>query len=296
MLPCVVAGVFDVEMPCYHPIKAYQGSGGLFFWRKAGTDKELMVACGQCVGCRLERSRTWAARCMHEASLHQENCFITLTYREDPHDLRYRDFQLFMKRLRKVAPGVRFYMCGEYGEEFSRPHFHACLFGFNFPDRVPMGRRLFRSALLDRLWSHGYASIGSVTFQSAAYVARYIMKKVTGDPADDHYRYVIPDTGEVIQRTPEFCHMSLKPGIGARWLDRYLSDVYPSGKMVVRGVETRPPRYYDKVFKRVDRDEYELMKSERLADGFGPDNSEARLADREIVTNARVRALRRKSF
>lgn len=284
-------------MPCFKPIKAYRGStGGLFFWRKSGTDSELFVACGQCIGCRLERSRVWAARCMHEASMHDENCFITLTYKDDPFNLEYRDFQLFMKRLRKVAPGVRFYMCGEYGEEFSRPHFHACLFGYNFPDRVRFGSRLYRSALLERLWPHGFSSIGAVTFESAAYVARYILKKITGDLADEHYRYVIPDTGEVIQRNPEFCHMSLKPGIGTGWLNRYLSDVYPDGDMVVRGVKTRPPRYYDKVFKRIDPVEYAYMKDARVANGFGPDNSEARLSDREVVTHARVRSLRRKTF
>jgi len=233
---------------------------------------------------------------MHEASMHDENCFITLTYKDDPFDLNYRDFQLFMKRLRKIAPGVRFYMCGEYGEEFSRPHFHACLFGYNFPDRVRFGRSLFRSAILERLWPHGFSSIGAVTFESAAYVARYILKKVTGDLSDEHYRFVIPDTGEVIVRTPEFCHMSLKPGIGTGWLNKYLSDIYPDGDMVVRGVKTRPPRYYDKVYKRIYPEEYAYMKSERVASGFGSDNSEARLSDREVVAHARVRALRRKTF
>lgn len=288
-------------MPCYSPLKAYRDdSGALFFWHKAGTDASLMVPCGQCVGCRLERSRQWAARCMNEASLHSENCFITLTYKDAPPSLCYRDFQLFMKRLRKVFPKVRFYMCGEYGENFERPHYHACLFGMNFPDRVKFGRKLYRSALLERLWPHGFSSIGDVTFESAAYVARYIMKKVTGDLADEHYSYgVDPDTGEILRREPEFCHMSLKPGIGAAWLHRYVSDVYPDGKMVVRGSESSPPRYYDKLFRRIDRREFEYMKSERSAN-ITPEQhaegSDARLAVRRQVAEARIKRLVRSTF
>ena len=284
-------------MPCYNPLQAFRDSksGALFFWHKAGTDQSIYVPCGQCVGCRLERSRQWAVRCMNEASLHSENCFITLTYKDAPQSLNYRDFQLFMKRLRKVFPRVRFYMCGEYGDNFDRPHFHACLFGINFPDRVKFGK-LFRSPLLEKLWPHGFSSIGDVTFESAAYVARYVMKKITGDAAEDHYSYVDPESGEILQRVPEFCHMSLKPGIGAGWLARYHSDVYPDGEMVVRGVKCKPPRYYDKVFRRVDRSEFEYMKSERssnISAEVHADGSADRLKVREAVAKARVRSLKR---
>ncbi|MEO5355656.1 MAG: hypothetical protein H7835_21005, partial [Magnetococcus sp. XQGC-1] len=99
---------------------------------------------GQCVGCRLERSRQWAIRVMHEASQHEHNCFITLTYNDDNlpanGSLNYRHFQNFMKRLRKyyVEFTVRFYMCGEYGENFARPHYHACIFAIMFMLRCLM--------------------------------------------------------------------------------------------------------------------------------------------------------------
>ena len=118
-------------MACYSPIKAYRDSSGtLFFHSKVGTNI-IKLPCGQCVGCRLERSRVWAARCVHEAQMHESNCFITLTYMDNPVSLDYRDFQLFMKRLRsKSGKRVRFFMCGEYGENNSRPHFHAILFGY----------------------------------------------------------------------------------------------------------------------------------------------------------------------
>ena len=292
-------------MPCYSPIQAYRDtrSGALFFWPKAGTDSTLYVPCGQCVGCRLERSRQWAARCMNEASLHEENCFITLTYKDAPKSLQYRDFQLFMKRLRRQWPGVRFYMCGEYGEDFGRPHYHAVLFGMNFPDRYRWrkvnGHQLYRSPKLEALWQLGHCEIGAVTFESAAYVARYCMKKITGDAAEAHYSYVDEDTGEVCRREPEFCHMSLKPGIGARWLEKYQSDVYPAGEMVVRGVKSKSPRYYDKLYRRVDRVEHDYMKSERAANitpAQHAEGSASRLKVREAVATARVSSLKRNNF
>lgn len=194
-------------MPCYKPLDAWRpidsSSKKLVFSYNAkrcnGPTPDLQVPCGQCVGCRLERSRQWAVRCVHESQMHKENCFITLTYAPEhlPADqsLHYRDFQLFMKRLRKRFSGkvIRFYMCGEYGENFGRPHFHACLFGHNFDDltlwKVQNKQKLYRSKTLEELWPFGHSSVGTVTFESAAYVARYIMKKVTGEAAELHYTF-----------------------------------------------------------------------------------------------------------
>lgn len=282
---------------CVRPIKAYRSSDGtLFFSSKPGTNV-FRVPCGQCVECRLKRSRDWAARCMQEASQHERNCFITLTYRDAPESLDYRDFQLFMKRLRKVAPGVRFYMCGEYGEEGSRPHFHACLFGFDF-DRVRFKGSLSRSVLLERLWPHGFSCVGDLTFESAAYVARYVMKKVTGDAASPHYMVVDGDTGEIRYRKPEFCHMSLKPGIGGKWLDRYWTDVFPDGRMVVRGTLVNSPRYYDLQLRRRDRLNYDHLKYARGVESqvYWRENLDKRLAVRETVVRARLRLLKRSTF
>jgi hypothetical protein len=133
-------------MPCYFPITAWRSKDGkneagkwpVVFKPTAGyLDKELKLPCGRCIGCRLERSRQWAVRCVHEASLHEKNCFITLTYSPEnlPKDgsLDVSHFQKFMKRFRKrFGPGIRFFHCGEYGESLSRPHYHACIFGFDF--------------------------------------------------------------------------------------------------------------------------------------------------------------------
>lgn len=236
--------------------------------------------------------------------MHERNCMVTLTF-DDLHlplSLDYSLFQDFMKRLRKHCgpKRVRFFMSGEYGERFARPHFHALLFGYDFPDRIyfsksPSGASVFTSVLLSRLWRLGFSSVGDVTFESAAYVARYVMKKVTGDPAVEHYSVVDQDTGELVQRVPEFCHMSLKPGIGARWLLKYQSDVYPDGYVVVNGRRVKPPRYYDKRFKRVDEGEFSELVARREFDAQGrrADNTDARLVVKEQVTAARLRNLKR---
>lgn len=265
---------------------------------------------------------------MHEAQMHQgNNSFVTLTYDEEhlPADrsLHYRDFQLFLKRLRKKFghQTIRFYMCGEYGEKKERPHFHACLFGIDFADKAafkgasyrrelprfedlgmssygasPHAPVLFTSATLDTIWGKGLATIGEVTFESAAYVARYVMKKVTGDLAERHYETVDPETGEVKRRTAEFNRMSLKPGIGKTWLEKYAADVYPHGKVVVRGQEAQSPKYYDKWYRKQAPDAHEQLVENRVLEARSryADNTEERLRVKEQVATAKVNRLARK--
>ena len=264
--------------------------------------KSLSLPCGQCIGCRLERSRQWAMRCMHEAALYQRNSFVTLTYSDEflpkRSMLDYPAFQKFMKRLRKAAGtnGVRFYMCGEYGPENGRPHYHACLFNWDFADRKywrksESGEKLYRSALLEKLWPFGNSEIGDVTFQSAAYVARYCVQKVTGHNAKAHYRRV--DQDGVYQLPPEFNKMSLKPGIGATWLQKFQADVYPHDYVVVNGKEVKPPKYYDKLFSKVAPGDFEEIQFRRESQARANylDNTDDRLAVKEIVARARSNLL-----
>lgn len=139
---------------------------------------------------RLDRSACWAVRCVHEIQTHKASCFLTLTYSDETlpkdGDLKASDWDAFIKRTRKhfereSNTKLRFLMCGEYGEQLLRPHFHAIIFGTEFPDREPFfirrGNPFFRSQVLERLWPHGYATIGEATYSTAAYVARYITKK-----------------------------------------------------------------------------------------------------------------------
>lgn len=307
-------------MACYHPLRAFKTSSGeVVFVERAYYDivESLALPCGQCVGCRLERSRQWAMRCLHEASAFDQNSFVTLTYDEEnlPSNgsLDYEHFQLFMKRLRKlIAPNrVRFYMCGEYGEEFGRPHFHACLFGFDFPDKEEFtktgaGEIIYTSKMLEALWPFGLCSVGEVTFESAAYVARYCMKKVTGRDAKYHYRrystevdeiHIDMQTGEIYSHelTPEFNRMSLKPGVGASWFKRFAGDVYPHDYVVVRGRECKPPRYYDALYAREAPDSAEYLKFVRGQRGRAQfeHNTDERLRVRERIANARLNVYKR---
>lgn len=305
-------------MPCFKPISAWysrhfnaSGKRGVVFNPREALhpDEVLDLPCGQCIGCRLERSRQWAIRCIHEAQLHEDNCFITLTFspqelmkRENPWSLRKKDFQDFMKRLRKHLNGkrVRYFHCGEYGEKYGRPHYHALLFGIDFDDKVlhnvVNGHCLYRSPTLERLWPFGYSSIGDVTFESAAYVARYIMKKVTGDEAETAYAIVDEDTGEIIgTREPEYTTMSRRPGIAAHWFSKYKDDVFPSDFVTVRGKKMRPPRYYDKLLERENPFQMEDIKLERIESSkkFADNNTPERLAVRERVQAIKLKKLPR---
>lgn len=297
-------------MPCYSPLKGWYsrsrtstGKRSVVFNPSAGYyDMPVTVSCGQCIGCRLERSRQWALRCVHEASLHDENCFITLTY-DDAHlppfnSLDKTAFPKFMKRLRKaIAPRrVRFYHAGEYGEARGRPHYHACLFGFDFADKrewsIRNGFPVWRSTLLESVWTLGQSEIGSVTFESAAYVARYILKKVLGPESEFAYRAVDED-GVVVERVKEYTTMSRGGrgglgGIGKRWIDAYMSEVYPSDSVLARGKPSKPPRYYDLAHGAIDPDGAAAVCRARQRARCLEDETPERLAVREECAIARV--------
>lgn len=257
----------------------------------------VAVPCGGCDGCRLERSRQWAIRCMHEASLHEENSFITLTYSDEslPWDggLDREAFPKFMKRLRKsIAPRkVRFFHAGEYGSRFGRPHYHSCLFGYDFPDKTPWSTRagfpVWRSEALERLWPHGQSEIGTVTYESAAYVARYIVKKHRGPK--EEFVSVAAETGEVFPREKEYATMSRRPGIGRQWIDRFLDEVYATDGVVVQGRLQKPPRYYDQVLAELDPTRHEMVCNERLRRLQREEQTEERLAVREEVLQANLK-------
>lgn len=267
--------------------------------------KELRLPCGQCDGCRIERSRQWAVRCMHEAQMHEQNTFVTLTYNEAhlpaTGGLVYRDFQLFMKRLRKKFKErkIRFFACGEYGSLNERPHFHAIVFNLDFSDKVLFkrartGEELYTSASLQSLWRDkggddiGFTTCGAVTLGSAAYVARYVMKKRKRGSANPHRTGINLETGEVVQNEDEFIRMSLKPGIGKAWYDKYKSDVFPEDFVVINGKKMKPPKYYVKMLSEEDKEMYDKLIDERMdaAHENRLDATPDRLAVREACLKA----------
>jgi hypothetical protein len=267
-------------MTCHSPIKAYWSAGVnqngrryLVFKRNQSNGQMAEIACGQCAGCRLVRSREWAVRIMHELKYHDDSCFLTLTYEDEhlPRDLGLvkEHFQKFMKRLRKQLDHrhIKYFYCGEYGEQKGRPHFHAIVLGWRPTDaNIHLGydTKLFTSPSLERLWGKGYVSVAEVTFDSSAYVARYVMKKITGDLAEDHYIRV-DDFGQVYRVEPEFAHQS--KGIGKRWIEDHYKDVYRHDVLYyMKGGKVekmRPPKYYDKWLQVHHTERWEELVQER---------------------------------
>lgn len=287
-------------MGCDKPLTGYysrevgaSGKRGITFQRNlsfSGIPMEL--PCGRCMGCRLEHSRQWAIRCMHESAMHEENVFLTVTYddkslpsggtlvREHP--------QLFLKRLRDaVSPKrFRFYGCGEYGERSARPHYHFILFGIDFPDKrfykmANSGEKLFNSEFIYKYWDYGFNVLGDVTFDSCAYVARYVTSKISGDPAEAHYA----------GRLPEFSMMSRRPGIASAWFDKYGHHAYQWDSVVMNAREVRPPRFYDTRYELVDSDHLLRLKAVRRRKALlTGDNSSARRHVKEDVLRLNMKA------
>ena len=337
-------------MPCFHPISAYQsltertpnGKSVIVFKKPdlSSPYTTIELPCSQCIGCRIDRSRSWALRCVHEASLFTHNCFITLTFNpahiNEHGTLVKADFQKFIKRLRKKYSGIdavstsgttytlpelvkikseygslhpnftkdikypiRYFHCGEYGSELNRPHHHACLFNFDFLDKklwsIRDGVRLYRSPSLDKLWPFGYCTVGAVTYQSAAYVARYITKKVNGELAKSHYRRLDKSTGEIWHIEPEYITMSRRPGIGRRFFDKYKSDLYPKDFITHNGKKFKAPKYYDKIYDSIDPESLDKIKNKRKLDfsKHSSDNTKQRLSQREKVLLSKCKILKR---
>ena len=299
-------------MTCFAPLEATQEAGKKpIIWKKgkrpkhlANGTKHLELPCGQCIGCRLEKSRQWATRCIHEAQMHEDNCFITLTYDDEniPWDgsLNKQHFQAFMKRLRwhNKEKKIRYFHVGEYGEQLSRPHYHALIFNHDFDDKelwtVNDEMRLYTSEKLQKIWPMGFSTIGSVTWETAAYCSRYIMKKISGAKAEEHYWRQMGDEW-AIELQPEYTTMSLKPAIGRDWFDTYQNDCYPSDYITNQGKKYRVPKYYDNVYEKRNPEKMEAIKEERVARANKrlSDTTPRRLAAREQVQLAKLKTLRR---
>lgn len=245
---------------------------------------------------------------MNEASLFDHNEFVTLTYDDEhlpqDHQLEPRDLQLFIKRLRKHfhPRHITYFASGEYGDEGARPHYHAIIFNCRFEDRIihkrtKSGHLIYTSRTLSKLWKLGFADTGDVTLQSAQYVARYTIKKCDPD-FDDRYQYTHPDTGELINRRPEFGRMSTRPAIGRRWLEKYVTDVYTNGLMVANGYEQRPPRYYDKLHQKMrptNHRRIQMQREQQAREKMTHDNTNSRLQQKETVKKAELNQTNRKT-
>lgn len=257
-------------MACYHPIggwigpKSETGKRPIVFKPYDGHRGAVLIPCGRCIGCQLERARQWAMRAWHEAKLYKENAFVTVTYNEDciPEggSLVLRHHQLFMKRLReRLEFPVRFMMCGEYGETTFRPHYHYLLFGWYPSDgrlySSSNGNSVYTSKWLDDIWGYGECKVGAVTFESAGYVARYTMKKLSDNKLSQVYE----------GREPEFFLMSRRPGLGHGWAAQFLHEWYRNDYAVVNGHKVKPPKYYDSIVEKFTPELMRKVKADRKA-------------------------------
>jgi len=278
-------------VPCFFPRTGYRSSvvnpTGLrsTVWKASQSHfgETFPVPCGRCIYCRVKNSRETAIRVAHEAQLYEQNCFVTLTYAPEhlPEfgSLNYDHPVTFMKDLRaRVAyqeqkwrlehRPIRSFGCAEYGEKKSRPHYHLILFNYDFPDKVFFkkhnGNDYFTSWILKELWPYGHSIVTRFTYETGAYVSRYVTKKITGPKAEKHYRGVDPRSGVEGPILPErsVCR-SLRPGLGAYWLEKYMGDVYPRDEVVMQGRTMRPPKYYDLKYSVENVEDYIRLKNLR---------------------------------
>lgn len=253
-------------MQCINPLKAgFDRTGDLTYSSKRISNELVSFAfpCRKCLACRLNIAREKAVRAVHEASLHKNNIFLTLTY-DDQHvgdgRLNYLDFQLFMKKLRehvtrnitdpdlKKEFAISYMVTGEYGDKKKRPHWHAIIFNYSPDDKKPKytshsGEQVFTSQFLTELWSKGQIDFGSVTLESAGYVARYAAKKLAHGKDQDHDYHPIHKT-------------SSKHAVGKKWIEKYWKQTFDNGFIILKGKKASIPRYYLDWLKKNNMPEY----------------------------------------
>lgn len=279
-------------MACLSPRKAWKaylpnptGKHSLVFSPRKGSKSTFMhVPCGQCIECRLEKSRQWALRCQKEAELYDANCVVTLTYDQanlpKNGSIQNEDVQLFMKRLRERMRGstmvidkdgkatwpIRSYGCAEYGEKWGRPHYHIILFNLDFPDKTedpemdPGEYKYYVSETLDQLWDMGKTQIMDLNFETAAYVARYVTKKINGP---GHTRVHVYEGKFVPIADERSIAVSRRPGIGKRWYEKNKQHIYKQDTVFERGMQMRPPKYFDSLFEKDNPDGFLRVKQKR---------------------------------
>lgn len=289
----------------------------------------IMISCGQCMQCRLQRVKQRAVMSICESLEHEENSFVTLTFgypqtfsyyrnkgfsyylaRKKAHfhewSLETETFTKFMKRLRfwyynyqlakhlisigredlALSPKsndmlshirlpkaerpfllkdfkpkkIRCLHAGEYGEKRQRPHHHCVLFGFQFPDLEKIyenGKLYYTSKILSDLWPFGIHRIGDCTYNSCAYVSRYVTKKVNGNNQEEYYN----------GRKPEYITYSTKPVIGSNYFIKNYKEIVNTQELCVvadKKYSCRMPKSYDEILKKIDKDLYNDMKEKRV--------------------------------
>lgn len=294
-------------MTCYYPRKGYRLPGTNKYVPekpKGHSGAAIEFGCKQCIGCKLDYESEWATRMVHENQMHDESMFLTLTYSPENLPENYslvpRHLQLFWKKVRKKYPElkIRYVGCGEYGNQTHRPHYHAILFGYEAKDLEQVGTNgrgdaLYSSEEMDKLWGFGHVTIGKVTYESCAYVARYMLKNSGADMRNDDYSFIDESTGEIIIREQKpFIRQSRKPGIGLPWFEKYKSDVFPHDHVIIEGRKRPVPGYYLKKLAECDEEQHQHIKEKREgvinSKKFRQQHTPSRLHVKEEVKKAKL--------
>ena len=259
----------------------------------------LEIRCTKCIGCRLDHSDQWRNRISHESMMHPSSYFVTLTYNPEHlpmgGNLIKSDVQKFVRSLRRRGQDIRYFAAGEYGDKYQRPHYHLIVFNLELSDLkklpIPTKWTLYSSEWLSQSWDKGFVSVGYVTEQSASYVARYCVKKVTGPKAEEHYTRVDPRTNEEYQVIPEFSLMSKKPPIGATWYQAYGFQTHRDDYIIFNGSRQKVPRAYDAILKKSCQDSYDWIKEKRKTAALAA--PPVNLAAIEVTVKKRLELLKR---
>ena len=304
-------------MPCFKPTT-------IRIKNDLGREYDQKINCKNCIGCLTDNERMWTDRIVDEASLYDNNLFVTLSYDEehlpDHESVNIRDGQLFMKKLRKKFPGfkIRFLYKAEYGENTARAHYHYAL--FNTPKLTDMeynrsndnGDKLYTSKTIEDIWGNGFVLIGELNRTTAGYIARYIVKsdQKTKSKRDD-FEIIDPD-GVVHHRNRKpFLNMSRRPGIGRAWLEKNFSDVFPRDEYFVQAkaikptkfnphplranasvIMHKPPAYYFRCLEQMKPEMHAELKLQREDETLKPKNkwnrTKKRLTVRETCLKAKL--------
>lgn len=256
----------------------------------SGYKRADIIPCGKCIGCRMEYSRQWANRIVLESKEHpKDTCwFITLTYNDEHlpfrewtntetgeygigQTLNKKDVSEFIKRLRRhyehhyEHQGIRFYAAGEYGEILERPHYHLCV--FNLPiftelkdyKKNELHQPIWQNEEIEKIWGKGFITVARLSWETAAYTARYIMKKQYGQDAEWYYK----SKGKI----PEFTLMSRKPGLAYDNYAKNYKKIYETDEITIPkksgAVKAKPPKYYDKLYDVLEPEKMAAIKKQR---------------------------------
>lgn len=300
-------------MPCYYPITVFKGKDGNVTYARNQSHVNYLrkIPCGRCIGCRLEYSKVWALRCLHESYLYDDNIFLTLTYDNDNiplhNDLNPDDFTKFIKRLRyernknngsNQYQRIRYYMCGEYGADTLRPHYHAILFNYRPQDSqlytTRKGKRVYKSEELRKTWKKGNIEFSDVNFNTCAYVSRYMLKKLK---YSESIKYdVYNEITGLVEYTKhrEYTRMSRNPGIGYDFFKNTHMDTLGTYTYVLEGgVHVSIPRYYVEKADEISDGLTKVYKKKRRQRIENRELTPEQLMNRERVQKQRINKLER---